>query len=77
MEPLPESQVYQFWWVTPDGAQVPVAPVEVHAGVEPTWAVVDVPAQTAPCSVVGLSIEPAGGSPQPTGPMVLEGSVPG
>ena len=77
LEPLPESQVYQFWWVTPDGAQVPVAPVEVHAGVEPTWVVVDVPAQTAPFSVVGLSIEPAGGSPQPTGPMVLEGSVPG
>lgn len=77
LEPLPESQVYQFWWVTPDGVQVPVAPVEVHADVEPTWAVFDVPTQAAPFSVVGLSIEPAGGSPQPTGPMVLEGSVTG
>ncbi len=77
LEPLPASQVYQFWWVTPDGVQVPVAPVEVYADVEPTWAVFDVPAQVAPFSVVGLSIEPAGGSPQPTGPMVLEGSATG
>jgi len=77
LQPLPESQIYQFWWVTPDGAQVPVAPIEVHADVEPTWAIFDVPAQVAPFSVVGLSIEPAGGSPQPTGPMVLEGSKTG
>lgn len=77
LKPLPESQIYQFWWVTADGAQVPVAPIEVRADVEPTWAVFDVPAQAPPFSVVGLSIEPAGGSPQPTGPMVLEGSANG
>lgn len=77
LAPLPESQVYQFWWVTPDGAQLPVTPVEVQADVEPTWAVFDVPQQAPAFSVVGLSIEPASGSPQPTGPMVLEGGVTG
>lgn len=77
LTPLPESQVYQFWWVTPDGAQLPVTPIKVQADVEPTWAVFDVPPQAPPFSVVGLSIEPASGSPQPTGPMVLEGDVTG
>lgn len=77
LQPLPESQIYQFWWVTEDGTQLPVAPIEVHADVEPTWAIFDVPEQAPAFSIVGLTIEPVGGSSQPTGPMVLEGSITG
>ena len=77
LKPLPENQVYQFWWVTDDGTQLPITPVEVQANVEPIWAVFDVPQQAAPYTVVGLSIEPASGSPQPTGPMILEGAKTG
>jgi anti-sigma-K factor RskA len=74
LEPLPSDRIYQFWWVTPDGRQLPVAPVTVQAGVEPTWALFQVPADIPPFTVVGISVEPATGSPAPTGPMIVEGS---
>lgn len=70
---LPEGRVYQLWFVT--------AAAKISAGVLDPDAeghavlLVSVP-PAARASIVGaISDEPSGGSPQPTGPIVLAGSV--
>src|SRR5512138_1679240 len=67
---LPQQQTYQIWWIQPDGHRVSAGTFRPQA---------DLPYTTQPCfstqSVsnfvgLGVTVEPAGGSPQPTGPRV-------
>lgn len=72
LPPLPAGKTYQLWWIDAGAAPVPAgtfapdpsgrATVRVEnvrpAGQQPVWAV---------------TVEPAGGVPQPTGEMVLKG----
>lgn len=73
LEPLAEDQTYQLW-VAPDGDTTPtsVGLIELQPGSD-DWFPVTLPLDSAEVNVVGLSIEPAGGSPGPgpSGPVVL------
>ena len=75
LTPLPSDQTYQFWLVTPDSEQIPAGLVEVESNEAPTWANISLPTDAPPIVAVGISIEPAGGSPSPTGYMLLEGKT--
>lgn len=74
LQPLSPEQTYELWLIPQEGNPVPAGLVQVdEAGAAiATLEVADPPQGFA---AVGLSIEPAGGSPQPTGPIVLLGSL--
>lgn len=72
LHPLPPDSIYQLWLVTPQGEQFPVSIVPVQANIEPTWVNIELPIDVSSFTAAGISIEPAGGSSQPTGPMLLE-----
>jgi anti-sigma-K factor RskA len=70
---LPAGRVYQLWFVT--------ASSKISAGVLDPDSLgrallrVDVPAAAAASQVAAITVEPAGGSPQPTGGIVFAGSL--
>lgn len=72
LDPLPTDQTYQLWLIPADGAPVPSGFLEVAAGAsaQQTVAISDAAQSYA---AVGISIEPTGGSPAPTGPIVALG----
>ena len=72
LQSLPADQSYQLWLI-PDGA-LPISAGLVQVGEQsiPTLTA-DISLRTQTFRTVGLSIEPAGGSLQPTGPIVLLG----
>lgn len=72
LEPLPMEQTYELWLIPADGAPVPAGLIAV-ASTEPQSLEVAVPAGAGEYVAVGVSVEPSGGSPQPTGPIVLLG----
>jgi anti-sigma-K factor RskA len=67
LPPLPENQTYQAWLVQPDGVRVSAAvfrpAAEGSYTAQPLWPDQSLSSYTA----IGVTIEPAGGSPQPTG----------
>jgi anti-sigma-K factor RskA len=70
--PLPPDQTYQVWLVQ-DGRQVPIgsfAPPSLA-----TEQVLVAPSDLAGVMAVTITIEPAGGSPSPTGPVVMAGDL--
>lgn len=71
LPPLPEDQVYQFWLIEGD---MPVAAglFEVNRAGE-GWLNIEQP--VTGFDAVGVSIEPAGGSEEPTGDIVLLGEL--
>ncbi len=69
---ISSTQTYQIWWIEPNGQRV-------SAGVFRPQA--DLPYATQPCFAsqsisnfvgLGVTVEPAGGSPQPTGPRIFK-----
>ena len=67
LPPLPDNQSYQAWLVQPDGVRVSAAVFRPAADgsytAQPLW-----PAQSlSNYAAIGVTVEPAGGSPQPTG----------
>ncbi len=74
MPRLPPGRVYQLWFVTP-AARISAGVFEVDAeghGI----AVLTVPPEAHGAIVAAMSVEPGpGGSVQPTGPIVMAGSV--
>jgi anti-sigma-K factor RskA len=73
LEPLPGDQTYQLW-VVPEGETSAMSAGLIDLQADSTgWFPVSLPAGAETINVVGLSIEPAGGSPQagPSGPVVL------
>jgi anti-sigma-K factor RskA len=70
---LSGNRVYQLWYVTADAkisAGILEPDPEGHAVM-----VTRVPAEASAATLGAISIEPSGGSAQPTGPIVLAGSV--
>jgi len=61
-EPLPSSKVYELWYIDSDGAR-PAGTFSVGDSGS-TWRVLD--GEMAEGDTVGVTIEPAGGSKQPT-----------
>lgn len=73
LPPLEQGRVYQLWFVTTD-AKISAGLLDPDAEGHAILAV-DVPPAARASIVAAISVEPQGGSPQPTGPIVLAGSV--
>ena len=73
LPPAPAGKVYQLWMVTADA--------KISAGlIEPNprghgFVVVDVPANVGQMQAVAITLEPQGGSPQPTMPIYVLGKI--
>ncbi|MGH2541487.1 MAG: anti-sigma factor domain-containing protein, partial [Ardenticatenaceae bacterium] len=74
LAPLSEAQSYQLWLIPADGAPVPAGLLVVE-GAQPSSQDIAVPPGAQDYAAVGVSVEPSGGSPAPTGPIVLLGEV--
>ena len=70
LEPCPLGRSYQLWFVTEDGTAVDGGILQIEHGVE-----LEITADTMPEGTVEVSVtlEPAGGSTEPSGPLVLHG----
>ena len=70
LEPCPQGRTYQLWFMLEDGTSIDGGILEVEHGVE-----LEVTSDTMPqgATAVHVTLEPAGGSVQPSGPMVLYG----
>lgn len=70
LPPLPPDRTYQLWFRLDDQTRVSITTFSVD---EKGSAVVrlDVPRMSHPYVQCGITLEPRGGSPQPTGPRVL------
>ena len=68
--PCPQGRSYQVWFINEDGEPVSGGTFDPKAGVR-----VELSSETMPAGTVAVSItlEPAGGSPEPSGPRVLYG----
>jgi hypothetical protein len=73
LQPLAAQRTYQLWLIPADETPVPAGLVEVQ-GEGLTWLSVPITPGAQDFAAVGVSIEPAGGSPAPTGPIVLLGT---
>ncbi|MDQ4078394.1 MAG: anti-sigma factor [Chloroflexota bacterium] len=73
LEPLSEEQSYELWLIPAEGAPVPAGLFAVE-DIGPSSTPIDVPSDVE-YATVGVSVEPRGGSEQPTGPIVLLGEV--
>jgi hypothetical protein len=71
---LPPDRSYQLWFRRPDGSRVSGGVFAVDASGDGVT-VVDVPADLADFEAFGITEEPAGGSPAPTGRGVLVGRL--
>lgn len=73
LPPAPEGKVYQLWFVTPDA--------KISAGLLKTndkghgFSVIDVPKDVTNVAAAAITLEPAGGSAQPTMPIYTVGKV--
>ena len=73
LPPIPDGKVYQLWFVTPTA--------KISAGlIKPDktghgFAVVQVPASAAPLAAAAITLEPEGGSTEPTMPIYALGKA--
>jgi len=76
LPPLPPEQTYQLWLIPPTGQGTPLDAGLVPVA-NPTAGTLTftIPSAGRNFAMVGVSIEPAGGSDAPTGPIVLLGSA--
>ena len=72
LPPLPADQTYQAWLVQPDGVRVSAAVFRPDQAQAYTSGVISSPQSLNMFSSLGVTVEPAGGSPQPTGTRVLK-----
>jgi anti-sigma factor RsiW len=68
LETPPAGHVYELWYITPEGAATPAGTFVPDAQGDATTRLVGTPTGA---SVVGMTVEPAGGSPQPTTGVVV------
>lgn len=71
LEPLPADQAYQVWLIEPDGERVSGGLFTVSDSDELVRVVIDVHVPLGAFIGMGVTIEPSGGSPAPTGPRVI------
>lgn len=69
---LPEEQTYQLWLIPADGDPLPSGLLAVQQPNVDSLTIT-LPDDASKYTAVGVSIEPAGGSSSPTGPIVLVG----
>ena len=70
LQPCKQGRSYQLWFVPEDGEPVSAGTFDVVEGVR-----VELSSETMPAATraITITLEPAGGSPEPTGPAVLHG----
>lgn len=73
LRPAPEGKSYQLWLVPANGKPISVGVFNSAAGLA-TSLTAKLPPGVAP-KAFAVTLEPAGGKPQPTGPMVLVGPI--
>lgn len=73
VEPAPANKSYQLWLVPMEGKPINAGLIEDSAGPINPWTV-KIP-QGVAAKAFAVTLEPEGGMPQPTGPMVLVGPV--
>jgi anti-sigma-K factor RskA len=71
---LPAGRVYQLWMVTPEQAALGVALLTPDAGGRVTT-ITPTPQGVTRLAAIAVTVEPAGGSPSPTGEKVLVGTL--
>lgn len=71
---LRQDEIYQLWLIPSSGNPIAVGPVPVDEGTTTTINF-ELSEEMQAFAAVGISIEPTGGSSQPTGPIVLLGTV--
>jgi anti-sigma-K factor RskA len=72
VEPAPANKSYQLWLVPMEGKPISAGVID-HGGPINPW-MMKLP-QGMPAKAFAVTLEPEGGMPQPTGPMVLVGPV--
>ncbi|MDQ7028742.1 MAG: anti-sigma factor [Ardenticatenia bacterium] len=75
LAPLAQDQAYQLWLIRPDGRRDNGGVFRVERPGELTLHRVVSPAPWTLYTGVGVTVEPATGSPGPTGPRVLHGGL--
>jgi anti-sigma-K factor RskA len=73
VEPAPANKSYQLWLVPMDGKPISAGVLSAPSGPIDHW-MMKLPRGVA-AKAFALTLEPSGGMPQPTGPMVLVGPV--
>jgi anti-sigma-K factor RskA len=73
LTPAPPDKSYQLWLVPQSGAPINAGVFQPIAGHPDHW-MMKLPKGVAP-KAFAITLEPAGGMPQPTGPMVLVGGI--
>jgi anti-sigma-K factor RskA len=73
VDPAPANKSYQLWLVPMDGKPISAGLIEYSSGPIKPWTVKLPPGVAA--KAFAITLEPEGGMPQPTGPMVLVGPV--
>jgi anti-sigma-K factor RskA len=73
VEPAPANKSYQLWLVPMEGKPISAGLIEYSDGPIKPWTM-KLP-QGVTAKAFAVTLEPEGGMPQPTGPMVLVGPV--
>jgi Anti-sigma-K factor rskA len=73
LPPPPEGKVYQLWFVTPE-AKISAGLINLHDDGH-GFIVVQVPPNINEVTAAAITLEPEGGSPQPTTPIYLFGNA--
>jgi anti-sigma-K factor RskA len=68
---LQEGETYQMWFIEPDDGRVSAGLFEVNREGSITIAILDSGISLQAYTGIGVTVEPAGGSDQPTGPKVF------
>jgi anti-sigma-K factor RskA len=71
LEPLTQDQVYQAWLIEPDGNRISGGLFVVQEDDQFIQVVVRAPEMIKSFDAIGVTVEPIGGSPSPTGQNVL------
>lgn len=72
LDVLPDDQTYQLWLIPAEGSPLPSGLLAVQQS-DVDSLTITLPDEASRYAAVGVSIEPAGGSDAPTGPIVLVG----
>ncbi len=71
LPPTPATKVYQIWLLDPQGNRTSGGFITPEAGYPFAMTVIQPTAPLAGFTSIGITLEPQGGSPAPTGPKVL------
>ncbi len=72
---LPKSKTYEVWMITAHGKKMPAGLFNTADKTQSIMMTPKVPANPHTMAEIAVTIEPAGGSPQPTGAVLLAGHI--